>query len=316
MISIIVTAYNAEKTIERCLNSILDNNYDDYEIIVVNDGSKDRTEEIVQLFASEKIRYFYEENKGVSSARNLGLKESRGEYVTFVDSDDYVTNNYFEGLEKYINCEEKEKIDIIKRKAIIINESSKEENKIIGPSFEKVTGEEAFNKLCFEDKFIDTLWSYIIKKSLFEENNLKFIEGKFHEDFGLLPLIILKAKTFVSLDDYVYYYVQTENSIMRETNEEKTIKKAEDVLYHYDNILENIQNYNIAKKTKENVKIYCTNALLLKVNELKGKSQKEYIKRLKKRKIYKNIKVRNIKQLIKKILLFINIQFYTNNLNK
>ena len=60
MISIIVTAYNAEKTIERCLNSILNNKYDDYEIIVVNDGSTDKTEEIVQLFASEKIRYYYE----------------------------------------------------------------------------------------------------------------------------------------------------------------------------------------------------------------------------------------------------------------
>ena len=103
MISIIVTAYNAEKTIERCLNSILNNKYDDYEIIIVNDGSTDKTEEIVQLFASEKIRYYYEENKGVSSARNLGLKESKGEYITFVDSDDYVANNYFEGLEEYIN---------------------------------------------------------------------------------------------------------------------------------------------------------------------------------------------------------------------
>lgn len=312
MISIIVTAYNAEKTIERCLNSILDNNYDDYEIVVINDGSVDKTEEIVQLFASEKIKYFYKKNEGVSSARNLGLKKSIGEYVTFVDSDDYISNNYFEGLDKYIKCKEKEKVDIIKRKAVIVNENSKQEKKIMGPCFDKVSGEEAFNKLCFEDKFLDTLWSYIIKKSLFEENNLKFIEGKFHEDFGLLPLIILKAKTFVSLEEYVYYYIQTENSIMREKNEAKTLKKAEDALFHYDNILENIQNYNINKRTKENVKIYCTNAILLKVNELEGKTQKDYIKQLKKRKIYKNIKVRNIKQLIKKILLFIDIQVYTN----
>ena len=312
MISIIVTAYNAEKTIERCLNSILDNNYDDYEIVVINDGSVDKTEEIVQLFASEKIKYFYKKNEGVSSARNLGLKKSIGEYVTFVDSDDYISNNYFEGLDKYIKCKEKEKVDIIKRKAVIVNENSKQEKKIMGPYFDKVSGEEAFNKLCFEDKFLDTLWSYIIKKSLFEENNLKFIEGKFHEDFGLLPLIILKAKTFVSLEEYVYYYIQTENSIMREKNEAKTLKKAEDALFHYDNILENIQNYNINKRTKENVKIYCTNAILLKVNELEGKTQKDYIKQLKKRKIYKNIKVRNIKQLIKKILLFIDIQVYTN----
>ena len=172
------------------------------------------------------------------------------------------------------------------------------------------SGEDAFNKLCFTDKYLDTLWSYIIKKSLFIDNNLYFEKGRFHEDFGLLPLLILKAKKMVSLDDYVYYYVQTDNSIMREKNINKTIKKAKDALYHYDNILNTIKKYNLSEITKENVRIYLTNAILLKVTELNGKEQKWYIKELKNRKIYKNIKVRNIKQLIKKILLFLNIKLY------
>ena len=137
-----------------------------------------------------------------------------------------------------------------------------------------------------------------------------FEKGRFHEDFGLLPLLILKAKKMVSLDDYVYYYVQTDNSIMREKNINKTIKKAKDALYHYDNILNTIKKYNLSEITKENVRIYLTNAILLKVKELNGKEQKWYIKELKNRKIYKNIKVRNIKQLIKKILLFLNIKLY------
>ena len=114
----------------------------------------------------------------------------------------------------------------------------------------------------------------------------------------------------VSLDDYVYYYVQTDNSIMREKNINKTIKKAKDALYHYDNILSAINKYNISEITKENVRIYLTNAILLKVKELNGKEQNWYINELKNRKIYKNIKVRNIKQLIKKILLFLNIKLY------
>lgn len=306
MISIIITAYNAEKTIERCLNSILENDYSDYEIILVNDGSKDNTEKVVELFASDKIKYFSKKNTGVADSRNYALDKAKGDYITFVDSDDYVSNNYFKGLEKYLS----EGIEIIKRKAVIIDEKNNLKTKIQGPAFEEMSGEEAFNTLCFKDIYLDTLWSYTIKRSLFEDNNFRFETNYFHEDFGLLPLLILKAKSMVSLDDYVYNYVQTDGSIMREKNEAKTVKKAKDALFHYDNILKQIENYNISKTTKENVRIYCTNSILLKVRELEGKNQKEYIKELKKRKIYKNIKPRNVKQIIKRIVLFINIKWY------
>ena len=305
MISIIITAYNAEKTIEKCLNSILDTQYNDYEIILVNDGSTDNTEKIIELFASDKIKYYKKENTGVADSRNFGIDKAKGDYITFVDSDDYVSSNYFEGIDKYIN----EGIDIIKRKGIIVNKNNQE--KIKGDTFDITTGEDAFNKLCFTDIYLDTLWSYIIKKSLLIDNNLYFEKDRFHEDFGLLPLLILKANKIVSLDNYVYYYVQTDNSIMRENNIDKTIKKAKDALYHYDNILKTIEKYNLSNFTKENVRIYCTNAILLKVKELKGKEQKWYIKELKNRKVYKNIKVRNIKQLIKKVFLFINIKLYS-----
>ena len=306
MISIIITAYNAEKTIERCLNSILENDYSDYEIILVNDGSKDNTEKVVELFASDKIKYFSKKNTGVADSRNYALDKAKGDYITFVDSDDYVSNNYFKGLEKYLS----EGIEIIKRKAVIIDEKNNLKTKIQGPAFEEMSGEKGFNTLCFKDIYLDTLWSYTIKRSLFEDNNFRFETNYFHEDFGLLPLLILKAKSMVSLDDYVYNYVQTDGSIMREKNEAKTVKKAKDALFHYDNILKQIENYNISQTTKENVRIYCTNSILLKVRELEGKNQKEYIKELKKRKIYKNIKPRNIKQIIKRILLFINIKWY------
>ena len=305
MISIIITAYNAEKTIEKCLNSILDTQYNDFEIILVNDGSIDNTEKIIELFASDKIKYYKKKNTGVADSRNFGIDKAKGDYITFVDSDDYVSSNYFEEIDKYIN----EGVDIIKRKGIIV--SKDKEEKIKGATFDITTGEDAFNKLCFTDIYLDTLWSYIIKKSLFIDNNLYFEKDRFHEDFGLIPLLILKANKMVSLENYVYYYVQTDNSIMREKNIDKTIKKAKDALYHYDNILKTIESYNLSNFTKENVRIYCTNAILLKVNELNGKEQTCYIKELKKRKVYKNIKIRNLKQLIKKVLLFINIRLYS-----
>lgn len=95
--SVIIPAYNAEKTIRRCLDSLVSIIRDDVELLVINDGSGDRTGEICQEYAERysNVRYFYKENGGVSSARNMGLDEAAGEYILFVDSDDFVTEEYF-----------------------------------------------------------------------------------------------------------------------------------------------------------------------------------------------------------------------------
>ena len=144
---------------------------------------------------------------------------------------------------------------------------------------------------------------------MFTKNNFRFKQN-YHEDFGLIPLIILSAETVVSIDLYLDYYVQVENSITRNENYQKTILKMDDVLVHYDNMIKEIEKMKLSNKTKENIKIFYTNAIILKLNELKPKDRKQYINELKKRKFSKNIKVRNFKQLIKKILLKLNINLY------
>lgn len=100
--SVIIPVYNAEKTIVRCLNSLLSQNYPDAEIIVVNDGSTDRSDMICRKFEKEydQIVYISKENGGVSSARNAGLDIACGDYILFVDSDDYVTSDYFTALDQ------------------------------------------------------------------------------------------------------------------------------------------------------------------------------------------------------------------------
>lgn len=132
---------------------------------------------------------------------------------------------------------------------------------------------------------------------------LEFPKGTYHEDFAVMPCIILNAKSFVSIDKYEYYYVQSENSIIRDNDEAKTKIKLEDKLKHFDNLLEQVNKMDIQKITKENVAIYATNSLLQSVKELRGENKKFYEKELKLRHISKYIKIRNIKQLIKKILL-------------
>lgn len=100
------------------------------------------------------------------------------------------------------------------------------------------------------------------------------------------------------------------NSIMRGNDYQKTLKKAKDSLLQYDKIIQKLENYDISKQTKENVKLFCTNTILLKIEQLKKEDQREYIKQIRKRKMIKNIKIRNLKQFIKKVLLLINIKLY------
>ena len=103
-VSVIIPAYNSEKTIKRCIESIILQNRADVEIIIINDGSTDETDSICKVLQTEheNIIYITKENGGVSSARNSGLSVATGEFVMFVDSDDYVDNNCFDTIDKYI----------------------------------------------------------------------------------------------------------------------------------------------------------------------------------------------------------------------
>lgn len=94
-ISIIIPVYNGEKTIERCINSIINNNYENIEIIVINDGSNDRTLEILEKIkkVEKRLKVISQKNSGVSAARNLGIKNSTGDYIYFMDADDYIEEN-------------------------------------------------------------------------------------------------------------------------------------------------------------------------------------------------------------------------------
>ena len=307
-ISVIVPVYNVENTIGKCLDSIVNQTLKDIEIIVVNDGSKDKSQDIIDEYAKKysNIKSYIKENGGLSDARNYGLEKASGDYICFVDSDDYINTSLFEKLEKYILLQ----IDMIKYKMIKVDENYKEIEKIDGPTFDELMGEDAFNTLYSTDIMLQPAWLYLYKKSFLDENNFKYPVGKYHEDFATTVLLMVKAKSIVSTDIYGYYYYQSNESITRGNDKEKTLKRAMDMLEHYTAMEEEIKNIDLAKKTKENIKIYYTNNIILKVEELEGEDRKLYIKEIKRRKMLKNIKARNLKQLLKKLLLNININWY------
>ncbi len=274
-------------------------------------GSTDNSESVIKKWHKENqsvnLKYYKKQNGGLSSARNYGVEKAEGKYIMFLDSDDCIASYLFKNLHKYIEQE----IDIIKYKMLIVNEIGEKIEKISGPVFEKCTGEEAFEKLVGMDNFLEVACVYLYKRDFFVRNNFKYNEvNKYHEDFGLTPLVIVNAKTFISTDVYGYLYNQTENSITRNEDYNKTLLMANDVLCHYDNMVNRIDKYLISKKTKDLLRKYYTNSVILKASELKGRDRKKYFKEIRKRKMYKNIKPINVKQAIKRVTLFISLNLY------
>ena len=302
-ISIIVPFNNGKQYLERCLNNLSKIEYDDYEIILIDDFSKDNSEQIAKKYNNTKYFYTNEETTGVGNARNLGIEKANGKYIIFVDVDDTIEKDLFINLEEYMNQD----IDMIKYKMKIVENK---ESYADGPTFEAKNGEEAFNKLCFKDKYLDSPCLYLIKKELFERTNLYFEKNIYHEDFGIIPLLLANAKTVVSTDTYGYNYFQSENSIMRNEDYSKQLKKVNDKFFLYEQLKKKFDGMNLEQNTKENLLEYYTNSIILTIKDLRKEDRKIYEKIIKEKGILKNLRVKNLKQMIKRIKLSIVFFFY------
>src|SRR5574344_1021790 len=171
-ISVIVPIYNVEKQLRKCIDSLINQQLKDVQIILVNDGSTDNSAEIAKEYANRyenKIIFLNKENGGLSDARNYGIKYAQGDYISFVDSDDYITPNLYNDLIAYTV----ENYDVIKFKFSSVNEAGDTLNTNKSPEFENKTGEEAFNILYKTDKMMDVAWSYIYRRDFGKSNNFE-----------------------------------------------------------------------------------------------------------------------------------------------
>ena len=308
-ISVIIPVYNTEKYIEKCLESLAKQTMQDFEVIIVNDGSTDNSKKVIKDYMKNSnldIKYLEKENGGLASARNYGVERASGKYISFLDSDDYLDKNLFSNLEKYMD----EDIDLIKFKMKTVDEKENVIEKLDGPVFDVCTGEEGYKKLCTTDKYMDPACIYLYRREFFVENNFKY-KLRYHEDFGLTSLIMIQAKTFVSTKFFGYNYLQTGESLTRGKDYKKDVDRAKDMLAHYDNMMTLIDAYyNVSDETKDLVKRYYTNSVVLKADTLKGEDKKRYIKEIKDRFMYRNIKPENLKQKVKRMLLKYNVSLY------
>ncbi len=204
-ISIIVPVYNSEKYLKRCLDSLTSQTFDDVEIVVVNDGSTDSSVNIVQDYLNDKrVRLINKENGGQASARNLGLVKSKGEYVIFIDSDDYVEVNMCERLySTAING-----YDIVLSDYYIIDGKNRNYYKVWA-------GEEG--NISLNDYLLTAVcpWNKIYAKKFLIDNNFKFPEGIIYEDYASIPTLVNYNPKVYYLPEAFVNYIHTEVSTMR-----------------------------------------------------------------------------------------------------
>lgn len=210
-ISIIVPVYNAEKYLARCIDSILNQTFTDYEVLLVNDGSTDDSLLVCKSYVEKdsRIKLIDKENGGLSSARNVGLKQASGEYIGFVDNDDWISENFYERLYTVINQTD---CDIAFCDVIRKNEKVHK----VRLNLKSVQVEEEINKKLELAQFNSHrgVWNKLYKRYLFD-NGLQFEEGKDYED-GLFTLQALcQCKNIVSVPDAYYFYFINPKSIVR-----------------------------------------------------------------------------------------------------
>lgn len=220
LISVIVPVYNSEKTLKHCLDSIIDQTYKNIEIIIVNDGSTDNSETICKEYQNKdrRIKYIYQNNSGVSNARNNGIKYSNGQYVSFVDSDDYISPDMIFKMYKALK---KEKVDVIRCKAIRLESNNMQtpeslyelENKKITSN--EITKNVILHFITDEKTIGSYVWVLLINKEIIMEFNEKLY---FMEDTDFFIKLLLNINSIYFLNEALYFYNYNTESISKNKN--------------------------------------------------------------------------------------------------
>ena len=202
MVSVVVPCYNGEKYVKRCLDSILKQSYDNFEIIIINDGSTDNSDEIIRKYLSDdRVKYFKQENKGIGKTRNFGISKASGEYVTFLDIDDYFDN---QALEKMVKFSLENNLDIVVSDYYVQDKDVKQ-YKIKDFGITDVKGNP---DIILDINFAP--WGKLYRKDLIE--NITFEENLKYEDAPFVVKALLKAKRVGKLDYPTVYYTVNSGS--------------------------------------------------------------------------------------------------------
>lgn len=211
LVSVIVPVYNVEKYIDKCVSSILGQSYTNLEVILVDDGATDSCPDKCDAWAlkDERIKVVHKKNGGLSDARNAGMSIAKGEYIAFVDSDDWLEQNFIQVLYEAIL---RNQCDVAECGVVFIGEDDVIQRMRCCESNAVLANDEALKRLVLEDGVYQTVWNKLYRAALIKE--LLFEKGKCHEDEFWTYQVFEKMNRMVILSDPLYFYLQRKQSIM------------------------------------------------------------------------------------------------------
>ena len=284
LISVIVPVYNVEKFLDKCISSIVNQTYKNLEIILIDDGSTDESVQICDKWQEKdnRVRLTHKENTGVSDTRNIGLEKTTGEYICFVDSDDYIEPDYIENLYKSLT---ENNADIASCGHIA--EAYSNSVILFSNSNFVADTEETLKRLFLRNDVFPVLWGKLYKKELFD--GIRFPDGKIHEDIATVYKVLAKSKITTHIDKAGYHYIQRHGSIMhKEFSKERLIvidfleELLEFIEKEYPNLMEYAEEFFIRQLNRH--------VILCKENKMKADCKnikiklREYIPRILKNK--------------------------------
>lgn len=250
-VSIIIPIYNTKKYLKKCIDSVINQSEKNIEILLINDGSKEKIEDIINLYNDSRIKYFKRSNHGIGKTRNFGIEKSKGDYIMFVDSDDYI-------LPK---C-----VEMLYKKAIETNSDL-----IVSDFYEERNGN--FKEINFNDFEVSSLkekptiineinlgpCNKLYKKELIINNNIKFEENLKYEDAPFVCKSFMYAKRISKINEKLFVYV------IHEKSETTTIdKRIFDILDICDLIIKELSKFDYLKEIKTNLIVMILSDYMMK----------------------------------------------------
>ena len=218
-ISIIVPAYNVEKYLDKCMKSILSQTFEDFEVLLIDDGSKDTTPKICDKYAAldSRVKAYHKKNGGLSDARNYGLDRMSGKYVTFIDSDDFIDVNYLKYM-YYLVKKDNAQITIVQGQVLLETEKPIEDKATEEKVLKTV---DAVRMMLLRRDATHTSWGKLFNTKLWE--TIRFPKGQNYEDYATTYYVFAQADTVAYSNARLYFYIQRTGSIMHDVCSEKTL---------------------------------------------------------------------------------------------
>ena len=245
LFSIIVPMYNASKSIKLCLESILRQNFDDYEVVIINDGSTDDSESICREVTNgyDNVFLYTFENGGVGKARRRGIQRARGDFLIFVDVDDFISPDLLKRLARIIELHDD--VEVIRYHANLINDDENKDHQRYNSDVNlntPMTGFDALRAWTNLGKKYALYWLFAFKATLFKKAT-PMPELRCYEDVAYIPLLIASAEMVISTDYVGYNYVcNTDGSLTNSQNIDKQRTRAYDFYYAYDYATKNMRD--------------------------------------------------------------------------